>query len=106
MAKGKWKKAIHERDSFTCQRCGKKEDPKHLTFQVHHIRPKCLGGSNDLNNLILTCPFCHKHYYHKFGYPMGNRKQKHHKKRRKHGRGNSSYYHYTNYRCRNMARKS
>lgn len=84
MSKNSFKRAIHERDSFECQHCHKKEDPKHLTFQIHHIRPKCLSGSNDPSNLLLTCPECHKYYYHKFGYPVGSKRQKHHRRHRKH----------------------
>jgi len=29
-------------------------------LQIHHIVPKSLGGSDELNNLIILCPNCHK----------------------------------------------
>ena len=28
--------------------------------EVHHIKEVCNGGSNEINNLILLCPNCHK----------------------------------------------
>jgi 5-methylcytosine-specific restriction endonuclease McrA len=80
-----WKIAIHIRDNYTCQHCGAKEDPSNLTFQVHHIVFKCKGGSSDPDNLLLACPFCHKHFYHSDGYPKGNR---HRVSRRKKGKRN------------------
>lgn len=27
---------------------------------IHHILPSCLGGKNELNNLITLCPNCHR----------------------------------------------
>jgi len=53
-----WKFEVHKRDSFTCRICGAEEDPKHPTFQVHHVVFKCNGGSNNLSNLVLLCPEC------------------------------------------------
>src|SRR6266702_236826 len=48
-----------ERDSDTCQHCGKKAD--HLP--VHHLQPFCLFANyreaNRLENLITLCPPCH-----------------------------------------------
>lgn len=58
-----WKLAVHIRDGYTCQHCGKKEDPHNRTLQVHHIIPKSQGGDNSLTNLVLACPNCHKHYF-------------------------------------------
>lgn len=86
MGNNKWKMEIHQRDNYTCQHCGAKEDPHRLTFQVHHILFKCQGGSNDLSNLLLTCPFCHKHYYHGEGYPKGikNNKRTRGRRRKRH----------------------
>jgi 5-methylcytosine-specific restriction endonuclease McrA len=80
-----WKVFVHKRDNYTCQHCGAKEDPNHFTFQVHHIIFKCKGGSNDLSNLLLVCPFCHKHYYHGCGYPKReNKRQNRRRKKRRH----------------------
>lgn len=82
MANGRkeWKYLIHIRDNFTCQHCGAIEDPEHPTFQIHHIVFKCRNGSDDPNNLLLTCPECHKYFYHGIGYPHGEKKYKEHSK--------------------------
>ena len=50
----RFKKIIWERDSFTCQVCGKKP-----AYQVHHIIPRRKGGSDDPDNLITLCGLCH-----------------------------------------------
>ena len=46
--------AAKRRDGYRCQGCGA---PKPLT--VHHIRPRELGGTNDLRNLLTLCVACH-----------------------------------------------
>jgi 5-methylcytosine-specific restriction endonuclease McrA len=78
-----WKYEVHQRDNYTCQHCGAMEDPTHLTFQVHHIVYRCLGGGDNLENLVLTCPECHKYYYHGMGYPQGHRKHRRHRKHKR-----------------------
>ncbi|WQJ53426.1 MAG: HNH endonuclease [Wendovervirus sonii] len=45
---------ILHRDGFKCQHCGCKN---HL--EVHHIKFKSQGGTNDINNLITLCHDCH-----------------------------------------------
>ena len=81
MATREWKREVHIRDNFTCQHCGAKEDPKHITFQVHHIVFKCKGGSSSLDNLMLLCPLCHR-ILHKM-CPT-SRKQRRKKKKKHH----------------------
>lgn len=39
-----------------CSLCGWNKS----TLDIHHILPKCEGGSDDYNNLILICPNCHR----------------------------------------------
>ena len=39
-----------------CMECGKNKG----SFEVHHITPRRLGGSDTLSNLITLCPRCHK----------------------------------------------
>lgn len=48
--------AILHRDNYTCQCCGK----KNCRLEVHHIKFKCNGGSDDEENLITLCEECHK----------------------------------------------
>ena len=44
------------RDGYTCQICG----AKHTRLEVHHIKYRSQGGTNDLYNLITLCESCHK----------------------------------------------
>jgi 5-methylcytosine-specific restriction protein A len=54
---------VHERDQSACVRCGKSADP--WDMQVHHRRPRGMGGSRDPEtnspaNLVVVCPGCHE----------------------------------------------
>lgn len=44
------------RDKYTCQCCGK----KNCRLEVHHIKFRRNGGSDNLENLITLCEDCHK----------------------------------------------
>jgi len=48
--------AILHRDNYTCQCCGK----KNCRLEVHHIKFRSNGGTDDENNLITLCEDCHK----------------------------------------------
>ena len=48
--------AILHRDNYTCQCCGK----RNCRLEVHHIKFKCNGGTDDEENLITLCEDCHK----------------------------------------------
>lgn len=50
------RKAVILRDDCKCMECGK----PNCKLEVHHIKPKRLGGSNTLGNLITLCEKCHK----------------------------------------------
>lgn len=50
------RKAVIIRDNNTCQMCGKKKG----LMEVHHILPKRLSGTDNINNLITLCHKCHK----------------------------------------------
>ncbi|MGG1664519.1 RNA-guided endonuclease IscB [Brevibacillus sp. NRS-1366] len=43
------------RDKYECQECGK----VNVAFEVHHIIPKRLNGSDSIKNLITLCRECH-----------------------------------------------
>ena len=52
-----WSKAVKERDSWTCQMCGRKE-----FVRSHHILPKELLDTRlELNNGVALCCKCHKY---------------------------------------------
>ena len=50
------RKAILHRDNYTCQCCGK----KNCRLEVHHIKFRRDGGTDDEENLITLCEDCHK----------------------------------------------
>ena len=47
---------ILQRANQGCMICGWKE----ATCDIHHIKPKKEGGTNDNSNLIVLCPNCHR----------------------------------------------
>ena len=49
------REAILHRDNYTCQCCGK----KNCRLEVHHIKFKSQGGTDDEENLITLCEDCH-----------------------------------------------
>lgn len=54
----KWRKAVYERDDYTCQICGKRGG----TLNAHHIKhfAKNKDLRTDINNGITLCEDCHK----------------------------------------------
>ena len=50
------REAILHRDGYTCQCCGK----KNCRLEVHHIKFRSNGGTDDEENLITLCAECHK----------------------------------------------
>ena len=50
------REAVLHRDNYTCQCCGK----KNCRLEVHHIKFKSNGGTDDEENLITLCEDCHK----------------------------------------------
>ena len=49
------REAILHRDNYTCQCCGK----KNCRLEVHHIKFRSNGGTDDEENLITLCKGCH-----------------------------------------------
>ena len=50
------RESILHRDNYTCQCCGK----KNCRLEVHHIKFRRDGGTDDEENLITLCEDCHK----------------------------------------------
>lgn len=61
-----WRRAVFEKNDFTCQRCGTKGD----SLQAHHLNGYnwCLEGRFDINNGITLCKKCHTDFHNKNGY--------------------------------------
>lgn len=49
--------------SIPCQ-CGCRRVARH----IHHIKPRCEGGSDDPNNLLFLCQKCHVAHHSKHGH--------------------------------------
>jgi 5-methylcytosine-specific restriction endonuclease McrA len=45
---------VLQRDNYKCTECGAS-----YKLHVHHIKEKCVGGNDCLNNLTTLCTFCH-----------------------------------------------
>ena len=58
---------IFERDSFTCQYCGKR--PPEVVLHLDHIVPVSKGGQDDDENLITSCADCN---LGKAAFKLGN----------------------------------
>jgi 5-methylcytosine-specific restriction endonuclease McrA len=69
------RKKVYKRDNYTCVYCGRKADqiierksPTYLItlmlnddwrpFEIDHKKPRCLGGSNHMRNLLTSCAKC------------------------------------------------
>lgn len=58
---------ILHRDSHKCQNPNCKNKDKEQILEVHHIKYKSLGGTDNKNNLITLCSKCHTSPNHKKG---------------------------------------
>ncbi len=63
-----WATKVKQRDNWTCQECGVTADKVGKNgLHAHHIKPKCQGGKNTLENGITVCLSCHWSVYHSDG---------------------------------------
>lgn len=65
-----WRKAVFDRDLYTCQCCGK----RHITLNSHHIKNWKDNPNDryDVNNGITLCEQCHKNFHSKYGKRNNN----------------------------------
>lgn len=65
------KRVVFERDNYTCQKCGIVGEPgnRRGCVQIHHIKPRRDGGTNDIDNLVTLCVDCHKEIGTALGRP-------------------------------------
>jgi 5-methylcytosine-specific restriction endonuclease McrA len=74
------KKVAIKRDKRTCQHCGTKEKFNFhenslrsvSNLHIHHIIPRCMGGSSKIDNLINLCEDCHKKEHARLRVPFGS----------------------------------
>jgi hypothetical protein len=57
------------RAGHRCEYCHLPVRGQVATFPIDHIVPKSAGGSNELDNLALTCPHCNAHKWMEIEYP-------------------------------------
>lgn len=50
--------AVAERAQYRCEYCHAPEEVFNFPFEVEHILPIARGGSDDLDNLALSCRAC------------------------------------------------
>ena len=49
------RQTILDRDNCRCRACGFSDS---ITLEIDHVKPRSLGGSDDLDNLQVLCSFC------------------------------------------------
>jgi 5-methylcytosine-specific restriction endonuclease McrA len=67
------RKAVYERDNYTCQSCGRRSGPHAsdggAVLHAHHRQSLRDGGWNHLSNLMTVCQYCHDNIH---GHPTGS----------------------------------
>lgn len=52
-------KKVYELDNYTCQYCGYYPDPvKFIALSIDHVVPFAGGGSNSIENMVVSCIEC------------------------------------------------
>jgi hypothetical protein len=54
---------VRERAKFLCEYCHSTEEASAALFDIDHILPQSLGGSDALSNLALACQRCNSYRY-------------------------------------------
>ena len=52
------RRAVFERDNYTCQYCGCSGDD--VCLEIDHIIPVSRGGVSDIRNLVTACEACNR----------------------------------------------
>jgi Restriction endonuclease len=67
------RKAVYERDNYTCQDCGLRSGPHAgdggAILHAHHLISLRDGGRHHLANLVTVCQYCHDGIH---GHPTGS----------------------------------
>jgi hypothetical protein len=54
---------VRERAGYLCEYCHSLEEASAALFEIDHILPKSLEGTDDLDNLALACQRCNAYRY-------------------------------------------
>ncbi len=57
------RKQVQERANFLCEYCHSSEETSAAQFEIDHLLPRSLGGSDELKNLALACQRCNGYRY-------------------------------------------
>ncbi|MGI0494450.1 HNH endonuclease [Alkalinema pantanalense CENA528] len=57
------KKIVRQRANYLCEYCHSPERLSANRFTVDHVRPRSLGGSDEIDNLALACRRCNERRY-------------------------------------------
>lgn len=57
------RQSVRLRAGYLCEYCHSSEEVSAARFEIDHIHPRSLGGSDDLDNLALACQRCNSHRY-------------------------------------------
>jgi 5-methylcytosine-specific restriction endonuclease McrA len=57
------RKQVRERAEYLCEYCHALEEASAAQFEIDHIHPRSLGGSDALENLALACQRCNSYRY-------------------------------------------
>nr|WP_245927647.1 HNH endonuclease [Aphanothece hegewaldii] len=54
---------VRARANYLCEYCHSSEDASAALFEIDHLIPRSLGGSDELVNLALACQRCNRYRY-------------------------------------------
>ncbi len=57
------RKKVRKRANYLCEYCHSSEEASAALFEIDHVMPQSLGGSDDLTNLALACQRCNGYRY-------------------------------------------
>jgi hypothetical protein len=57
------KKTVRKRANYLCEYCHSPEKISTSRFTIDHIKPRSLGGTDNLDNLALACSRCNQRRY-------------------------------------------
>ena len=54
---------VRERAKYLCEYCHSSEEASAARFEIDHIQPRSLGGTDTIENLVLACQRCNSYRY-------------------------------------------
>jgi HNH endonuclease len=57
------RRKVRERACFLCEYCHSLEETSAAPFEIDHVLPRSLGGTDELENLALACQRCNGYRY-------------------------------------------